>query len=77
MDIIICDGGSTDGSMDPDKLDTLGVNTLIVKTGKGRQGAQLRTGFDVALERGYRGVLTIDGNDKDSIESVPLFIEKR
>lgn len=76
VDIIICDGGSSDGSMDPDKLDGLGVNTLIVKTGKGKQGAQLRTGFDVALERSYAGILTIDGNDKDSIESVPLFIEK-
>ena len=29
-----------------------------------------------ALQRGYRGVITIDGNDKDSIESIPLFIEK-
>ena len=75
-DIIICDGGSSDGSMDPEKLEGLGVNTLIVKTGPGKQGAQLRTGFDVAFERGYTGVLTVDGNDKDSIESVPLFIEK-
>lgn len=75
-DIIICDGGSTDGSMDPEKLEQFGVNTLIVKTGPGKQGAQLRTGFDLALERGYTGILTIDGNDKDSIESVPLFIEK-
>ena len=29
-----------------------------------------------ALERGYDGCLTIDGNDKDSIEDVPLFIQK-
>ena len=76
VDIIICDGGSKDGSMDPDRLESLGVNSLIVKTGAGKQGAQLRTGFDFALERGYAGVLTIDGNNKDSIESVPLFIEK-
>lgn len=76
VDIIICDGGSTDGSIDTGKLDDLGVNTLIIKTGKGKQGAQLRTGFDVALNRQYKGILTIDGNDKDSIESIPLFIEK-
>ena len=31
VDIIICDGGSTDGSIDTSKLDDLGVNTLIIK----------------------------------------------
>ena len=75
-DILICDGGSTDGSMDAGRLADLGVNTLIVKTGSGKQGAQLRTGFHLVKERGYKGILTIDGNDKDSIESVPLFIDK-
>ena len=29
-----------------------------------------------ALQRGYKGVITIDGNNKDSIEDVPRFIEK-
>lgn len=29
-----------------------------------------------ALERGYRGVITIDGNNKDSIEDIPRFIQK-
>ena len=33
-------------------------------------------GFWFAFERGYEGILTIDGNNKDSIESVGLFIEK-
>ena len=75
-DVIICDGGSTDGSMAPERLDSRGVNTLLVKTGPGRQGAQLRMGFHFALERGYQGILTIDGNNKDSIEDVPRFIER-
>lgn len=43
---------------------------------KGKQGAQLRMGFWWALERGYEGIITIDGNNKDSIEDVPRFIEK-
>lgn len=76
VDIIICDGGSTDGSMDAEKLKALGVNTLLTKRDSGKQGAQLRMGFWFAFERGYEGILTIDGNNKDSIESVPLFIEK-
>ncbi len=29
-----------------------------------------------APRRGYKGIITIDGNNKDSIEDVPCFIEK-
>lgn len=76
VDVILCDGGSTDGSMHPDGLQQRGVNCLLTKTGPGKQGAQLRMGMHYALKRGYEGILTVDGNNKDSIESVPLFIEK-
>lgn len=76
VDIAVCDGGSTDGCTDEAKLRALGVNTLLTKRDKGKQGAQLRMGIAWALARGYRGVVTIDGNDKDSIEDVPKFLEK-
>lgn len=76
VDIVICDGGSADGSTEEAQLRSLQVNTLLIKRDKGKQGAQLRMGFWWALQRGYQGVLTIDGNDKDSIEDVPAFIEK-
>ena len=75
-DLVICDGGSTDGCTKEETLRALGVNTLLTKTGPGKQGAQLRMGFWFALQRGYEGIVTIDGNDKDSIESVPLFLKK-
>lgn len=75
-DIVICDGGSTDGCMEEKYLRKLKVNTLLVKQDTGRQGAQLRMGIWWALERGYKGIITIDGNNKDSIEDVPRFIEK-
>ena len=75
-DIIICDGGSTDGGTDEDMMRSLGVNTLLVKKGPGKQGAQLRMGFWWALKRGYEGIITIDGNNKDSIEDVADFIGK-
>lgn len=75
-DIVICDGGSTDGCTEEKFLRKLKVNTLLVKQDTGKQGAQLRMGFWWALERGYRGIITIDGNNKDSIEDVPRFIEK-
>ena len=75
-DIVICDGGSSDGSTDDQKLKKLDVNTLLVKQDEGKQGAQLRMGIWWALQRGYQGVITIDGNNKDSIEDVVFFIEK-
>lgn len=75
-DIIICDGGSSDGGTDEDMLRGLGVNTLLVKRGPGKQGAQLRMGFYWAMLRGYEGIITIDGNNKDSIEDVSKFIKK-
>ena len=75
-DIVICDGGSSDGSTEEEILTSLDVNTLLVKRDSGKQGAQLRMGIWWALERGYKGIITIDGNNKDSIEDVPKFIEK-
>ena len=75
-DIVICDGGSTDGCTEENTLRKLRVNTLLVKQDTGKQGAQLRMGIWWALKRGYKGIVTIDGNNKDSIEDVPHFIEK-
>lgn len=75
-DIVICDGGSSDGCTAEEILKSLDVNTLLVKQDNGKQGAQLRMGIWWALERDYKGIITIDGNNKDSIEDVPKFIEK-
>jgi len=75
-DIVICDGGSTDGSLEEARLRGLGVNSLLTKQDSGKQGAQLRMGIWWALQRGYQGIISIDGNDKDSIEDVPRFICK-
>ena len=76
IDIVICDGDSNDGCTDEILLKNLGVNTLLVKKDIGKQGAQLRLGMWWALQRGYDGIITIDGNNKDSIEDIPKFIEK-
>jgi len=75
-DIIICDGGSSDGSTKDHIMKQYHVNTLLVKDDIGKQGTQLRMGFWWALQRGYKGIITIDGNNKDSIEDVKNFIEK-
>lgn len=73
-DVIIADGGSTDGTADHDALAALGVRTLIVKRDSGRLSAQLRMGYAYAMQEGYEGVITIDGNGKDSVESVADFV---
>ena len=76
IDLIIADGGSTDGSTNVEILRSYGVNTLLVKTGNGQLGAQMRMAFAWALRRGYQGVVVIDGNNKDSVEDIPHFISK-
>ncbi len=75
-DILILDGGSTDGSVDREFLSSQGVRTLLVKTGPGRLGAQLRMGYAYALIQGYKGVITIDGNNKDGVEAIPDFVRE-
>jgi dolichol-phosphate mannosyltransferase len=77
LDIVIVDGGSTDGSMSPQRLNSeLGVNSLLLKTGKGRLSAQLRIGMAWAVARGYEGIVTIDGNGKDDFQAIPNFVAK-
>lgn len=76
VDIIICDGNSKDDSVNDSLLKSLNVNTKLVKTGNGKLSAQLRMGMYYALKRGYEGIITIDGNNKDSIEDVYKFIDK-
>lgn len=73
VDIVLLDGNSTDGTTEEDVLRPLEVNTLLIQE-EGRQGAAFRMGFHWAIERGYDGMITIDGNDKDSIEDVPKFV---
>lgn len=74
-DIVIVDGGSTDGSLDPAFLKQVDVRSLLVKTDVGKLSAQLRCAYAFVLEEGYEGIVTIDGNDKDDPEAIPRFID--
>ena len=74
-DIIIVDGGSTDGSLELRSLQDRGASGLLVKTGLGKLSAQLRCAYAYALDQGYEGIVSIDGNDKDDPEAIPGFIE--
>lgn len=74
-DVIIADGGSTDGSVKSSFLEKLNIRTLLIKQDRGGLSAQLRIGYAYALHEGYKGVITIDGNNKDSVESITDFIK--
>ena len=76
VDIVIADGGSIDGSVDESVLRGFSVNTLLIKNDKGKLGSQMRMAFAWALKRGYKGIVIIDGNNKDSVESIPAFISE-
>ncbi len=73
-DIIIVDGGSDDGSLDAHALEARNIRGLLIKTGAGGLSAQLRVAYAFALDQGYEGIITIDGNNKDDPEAIPRFI---
>lgn len=75
LDIIIADGGSSDGSLQPEMLKESGIRTLLVKKGAGQLSAQMRMAFAYGLGQGYAGIITIDGNNKDDPAAAPLFIQ--
>jgi glycosyltransferase involved in cell wall biosynthesis len=74
-DVLVVDGGSTDGSLVAEDLRRLGVCGLLTKTGAGWLGAQLRCGYAFAIDQGYGCVVTIDGNDKDDPAAIPEFVD--
>ena len=76
LDVIVGDGGSTDGSLEPEFLDECQVRTKLTKTGPGKLSAQMRMAIHYALEQGYEGVIVVDGNDKDDTSAAPLFVQK-
>jgi len=76
IDIIICDGGSNDGSLESDFLIKNNISVLLTKQDVGKLSAQLRMGYFYALNRGYKGIITIDGNGKDNVSEIPIFIKE-
>ena len=74
IDVVIVDGGSTDGALETSYLTRCGVRALLVKTGPGALSAQMRVGLHWCLEQGYEGIVTIDGNDKDDSSAIPAFV---
>jgi dolichol-phosphate mannosyltransferase len=76
IDIVVADGGSTDGSLETSFIKEQHVTALLTKKGPGKLSAQMRMAFAWALNEGYEGVVVVDGNGKDDISAIPDFIKK-
>lgn len=73
IDLVVIDGGSTDDSLSTAVLDRTPVRAVVqCERGLSRQ---LRAGFHFAITEGYSGVVTIDGNGKDSWWDIPKFVQ--
>jgi dolichol-phosphate mannosyltransferase len=75
IDIVVADGGSTDGSLGLDSLADFRLRALLVKRGPGKLSAQMRMAIAFALAEGYDGLVVIDGNGKDGYSAIPRFME--
>ncbi len=75
IDVIIADGGSTDGSLALDFLKSVSVRTLLTKKSQGKLSTQMRMAFAYALQENYQGIITIDGNNKDDPMAIPSFVK--
>ena len=74
VDVIVADGNSRDGSTNPTKLERLGVTTLLtIKKSRGVSD-QLRVAYSWAIDSGYCGFVTIDGNGKDGVQAIDDFV---
>jgi dolichol-phosphate mannosyltransferase len=74
-DIIVADGGSTDGSLDRGTLGAFRLRALLVKKDSGKLSAQMRMAMAYVIEEGYQGLVVIDGNGKDDVSAIPRFLE--
>jgi glycosyltransferase involved in cell wall biosynthesis len=75
VDIVIVDGGTTDGSLQQDYLLDSNIRGMLTKLGPGKLSAQLRVAYGFALDNEYAGIITIDGNNKDDPAAIKNFVE--
>jgi dolichol-phosphate mannosyltransferase len=76
VDVVVADGGSTDGSLETEFLRANGCRAILTKKGSGKLSSQLRMAYAWALDEGYQGIITVDGNGKDGVEAIDAFVGK-
>lgn len=73
IDIFILDAGSSDGSLEENFLKEIGIRAILTIKEKGQANAY-KSGFSKVSDEKYKGVVTVDGNNKDSVEQVMDFV---
>ncbi len=72
LPVLVVDDGSGDDTATVAR--TAGAEVLELRPNQGK-GAALRAGFRFALERGYDGTVTLDGDGQHDPEEIPLFLD--
>ena len=71
-EVLVVDDGSTDDSAEVARSSGAQVISMGATLGV---GAALQMGYDYAIRHGYDVTVTVAGNNKDSPEEIPLFLE--
>lgn len=72
LPVLVVDDGSYDDTAS--KAESAGARVLRQTPNQGK-GAALRAGFRLALQRGYRGVLTLDADGQHDPAEIPVFLD--
>ncbi len=75
VDVVICDAGSHDGACEPEYLEQNGYRAKLTRLGNGRYSTDIKMGYYWAIEQGYDGFITVDGNDKDDTSATNDFVK--
>ncbi len=75
VDVVICDAGSSDGACEPEYLEQNGYRAKLTRIGNGRYSTDIKMGYYWAIEQGYDGFITVDGNDKDDTTATKDFVK--
>ena len=75
-DLILGDDGSSDGSTPSSFVGRFGLRGVTRLAQNRGLSPNIKAGMDWYLAQGYRGVVMMNGNDRDGVETVPAFIEK-
>jgi len=74
VDILVADGGSTDGALPVDYVQDKIRGLIVCTHGKSGLSGQYSAAMQVVLDEGYEGIIMVDGNGKDGMDAIPRFL---
>lgn len=76
FDIVIGDDGSSDESVSSDLIARFGLRGIIRLERNEGLSTNIKAGLDWELKQNYKGVVMMNGNDRDDPEAISRFIRK-